>query len=160
MIEKIIEYLNSLSDVQIIPAYTMYNPPAKPYATYYPLSYDSTDHYGAKYREGTVEKTDYRIIAQIQFDIFAGGYKEALKKAVDLRELILFNVRRDLHKINVGIVNSTGVRGLTEKINDKYDYRASFDVKFEYMKTTKEREIELVKTVDLLINNRKEKIGG
>ena len=46
MINRIIELLNKIGDIQIIPAYSEHKPPEKPYSTYSIISLNSADFFG------------------------------------------------------------------------------------------------------------------
>ena len=160
MIKIIIELLNKMSNIQIIPAFTATKPPTKPYATYQVLNINSADFRGytereyIKQDEKYLETTEYRIMARLQFDVYSETQEEALENAAILRELILFNARREIGRIEAGIVKSSEIKLLNEIINAKYEYRCSFDIVFEYMKITKERELELIKEIELLVNEK------
>lgn len=160
MINLIIELLNKISNIQIIPAFTDKKPPKKPYATYQVLNINSADFRGYTEREYIkkdekyLETTEYRIMARLQFDVYSEKQEEALEDATILRELILFNARREIGRIEAGIVKSSEIKLLNEIINAKYEYRCSFDIVFEYMKVTKERELELIKEIELLVNEK------
>lgn len=52
----------------------------------------------------------------------------------------------------------SNVSTLREIIQDKYEYRAMFQITFEYMRVTKEREVFLAKEIELIANEQKEKI--
>ena len=147
MINLIIELLNKMSNIQIIPAFTDKKPPKKSYATYQILNINSADFRG--YTE-----TEYRIMARLQFDVYSETQEEALENSIELRELILFNARREIGRIDAGVVKSSEIKSLNELINAKYEYRCSFDIVFEYMKITKERELELIKEIELLVNEK------
>ena len=137
MIKIIIELLNKMSNIQIIPAFSATKPPKKPYATYQVL-----------------EITEYRIMARLQFDVYSETQEETLENAIELRELILFNARREINRLDAGVVKSSEIKSLNELINSKYEYRCTFDIVFEYIKVTKERELELIKEIELLVNNK------
>lgn len=160
MINLIIELLNKMSNIQIIPAFTDKKPPKKPYATYQVLNINSADFRGYTEREYIkkdekyLETTEYRIMARIQFDVYSETQEDTLENATTLRELILFNARREIGRIEAGIAKSGEIKSLNELINAKYEYRCSFDIVFEYMKITKEREIELIKEIELLVNEK------
>lgn len=164
MIKLIMRYINSLSTIQIIPAYTESSPPIKPFATYYPISISSADFFGAtdiRKEETWEERAQYRVITKLQFDVYATSYIEAIEKAKELKELILFGIRNKLSQYNFGIVSHGLIKNLTEKINEKYDFRASFDIDFEYLTMTEARRTETVKIIENQINeNIKSKIGG
>ena len=93
-------------------------------------------------------------MARLQFDVYSEKQEEALEDATILRELILFNARREIGRIEAGIVKSSEIKLLNEIINAKYEYRCTFDIVFEYMKVTKERELELIKEIELLVNEK------
>ena len=160
MIKIIIELLNKMSNIQIIPAFTDKKPPKKPYATYQVLNINSADFRGYTEREYIkkdekyLETTEYRIMARIQFDVYSETQEETLENATTLRELILFNARREIGRIEAGVAKSGEIKSLNELINAKYEYHCSFDIVFEYMKITKEREIELIKEIELLVNEK------
>ena len=160
MINLIIELLNKMSNIQIIPAFTDKKPPKKPYATYQVLNINSADFRGYTEREYIkkdekyLETTEYRIMARIQFDVYSETQEDTLENATTLRELILFNARREIGRIEAGIAKSGEIKSLNELINAKYEYRCSIDIVFEYMKITKEREIELIKEIELLVNEK------
>lgn len=160
MIKIIIELLNKMSNIQIIPAFTDKKPPKKPYVTYQVLNINSADFRGYTEREYIkkdekyLETTEYRIIVRLQFDVYSETQEEALENATELRELILFNGRREIGRIEAGVVKSSEIKSLNELINSEYEYRCTFDIVFEYMKVTKERELELIKEIELLVNNK------
>ena len=93
-------------------------------------------------------------MARLQFDVYSETQEEALENSTELRELILFNARREIGRIDAGVVKSSEIKSLNELINAKYEYRCSFDIVFEYMKITKERELELIKEIELLVNEK------
>lgn len=160
MIKIIIELLNKMSNIQIIPAFTDKKPPKKPYVTYQVLNINSADFRGYTEREYIkkdekyLETTEYRIIVRLQFDVYSETQEETLENATELRELILFNGRREIGRIEAGVVKSSEIKSLNELINSEYEYRCTFDIVFEYMKVTKERELELIKEIELLVNNK------
>lgn len=160
MIKIIIELLNKMSNIQIIPTFTATKPPKKPYATYQVLNINSADFRGYTEREYIkkdekyLEITEYRIMARLQFDVYSETQEETLENAIELRELILFNARREINRLDAGVVKSSEIKSLNELINSKYEYRCTFDIVFEYMKVTKERELELIKEIELLVNNK------
>ncbi|QYR65698.1 hypothetical protein JY403_10560 [Fusobacterium animalis] len=160
MINLIIELLNKMSNIQIIPAFTDKKSPKKSYATYQILNINSADFRGYTEREYIkkdekyLETTEYRIMARLQFDVYSETQEEALENSIELRELILFNARREIGRIDAGVVKSSEIKSLNELINAKYEYRCSFDIVFEYMKITKERELELIKEIELLVNEK------
>lgn len=162
MIAKIIELLNQINSFQIIPAYMDKKVPQKPYATYYISQVGSHDFFGAteeqKETENYVEKVEYRTEAKVQFDIYADTEEKALEKAMELRELILFQLRYEWGRVRAGIAKYSNVSTLREIIQDKYEYRAMFQITFEYMRVTKEREVFLAKEIELIANEQKEKI--
>ena len=161
MMERIIELLNLISSIQIIPAFTDKKPPKKPYATYQVLNINSADFFGyteRKYIESDkkyIESTEYRIVSRVQFDIFADNQEKVLENAINLRELILFNARIEVGRINAGIIKSSEIKTLNELINQKYEYRATFDIVFEYMKLTKDREAAVVKEIQIIANKKR-----
>ena len=160
MIKIIIELLNKMSNIQIIPAFTATKPPKKPYSTYQVLNINSADFRGYTEREYIkkdekyLEITEYRIMARLQFDVYSETQEATLENAIELRELILFNARREINRLDAGVVKSSEIKSLNELINSKYEYRCTFDIVFEYMKVTKERELELIKEIELLVNNK------
>lgn len=160
MIKIIIELLNKMSNIQIIPAFTATKPSKKPYATYQVLNINSADFRGYTEREYIkkdekyLEITEYRIMARLQFDVYSETQEAALENAIELRELILFNARREINRLDAGVVKSSEIKSLNELINSEYEYRCTFDIVFEYMKVTKERELELIKEIELLVNNK------
>lgn len=160
MIKIIIELLNKMSNIQIIPAFTATKPPKKTYATYQVLNINSADFRGYTEREYIkkdekyLEITEYRIMARLQFDVYSETQEATLENAIELRELILFKARREINRLDAGVVKSSEIKSLNELINSKYEYRCTFDIVFEYMKVTKERELELIKEIELLVNNK------
>lgn len=160
MIKIIIELLNKMSNIQIIPAFTTTKPPEKPYTTYQVLNINSADFRGYTEREYIkkdekyLETTEYRIMTRLQFDVYSETQEETLENAIELRELILFNARREINRLDAGVVKSSEIKSLNELINSEYEYRCTFDIVFEYMKVTKERELELIKEIELLVNNK------
>ena len=160
MIKIIIELLNKMSNIQIIPAFTATKPPKKTYATYQVLNINSADFGGYTEREYIkkdekyLEITEYRIMARLQFDVYSETQEATLENAIELRELILFKARREINRLDAGVVKSSEIKSLNELINSKYEYRCTFDIVFEYMKVTKERELELIKEIELLVNNK------
>ena len=93
-------------------------------------------------------------MARLQFDIYSETQEETLENAIELRELILFNARREINRLDAGVVKSSEIKSLNELINSEYEYRCTFDIVFEYIKVTKERELELIKEIELLVNNK------
>lgn len=160
MINLIIELLNKISNIQIIPAFTDKKSPKKPYATYQVLNINSADFRGYTEREYIkkdekyLETTEYRIMARVQFDVYSETQEKTLENAIELRELILFNARREINRLDAGVVKSSEIKSLNELFNSEYEYRCTFDIVFEYMKVTKERELELIKEIELLVNNK------
>ena len=160
MIKIIIELLNKMSNIQIISAFTDKKSPKKPYATYQVLNINSADFRGYTEREYIkkdekyLETTEYRIMTRLQFDVYSETQEETLENAIELRELILFNARREINRLDAGVVKSSEIKSLNELINSEYEYRCTFDIVFEYMKVTKERELELIKEIELLVNNK------
>ena len=161
MINRIIELLNKIGDIQIIPAYSEYKPPEKPYSTYSIISLNSADFFGeheSKYIEKEniyIETAEYRMLGRIQFDIYCNSQDETIEKATNLREIILFKLRYEWNRIGVGIVKHSEIKNLNEIINSKYEYRSSFDIVFEYIKSTKEREVTIVNEIELIANEQK-----
>ena len=88
MINLIIELLNKMSNIQIIPAFTATKPPKKPYTTYQVLNINSADFRGhtereyIKQDEKYLETTEYRIIARLQFDVYSETQDETLENAI------------------------------------------------------------------------------
>lgn len=163
MIKKIIDLLNKVSAIQIIPSYTEHAPPLKPYATYTIINIKTADFFGAtgseyiKNEDKYLEKTEYRSEAKIQFDVYAEEQADVVEKTTELKELILFILRYEFGRINTGIVRFTDIKMLREEISSKYEYRGSFDVTFEYMKLTAEKEVLIVKEIELIANEQKKK---
>lgn len=161
MINRIIELLNKIGDIQIIPAYSEHKPPEKPYSTYSIISLNSADFFGeheSKYIEKEniyIETAEYRMLGRIQFDIYCNSQDETIEKATNLREIILFKLRYEWSRIGVGIVKHSEIKNLNEIINSKYEYRSSFDIVFEYIKSTKEREVTIVNEIELIANEQK-----
>ena len=161
MIEQIIKLLNSMSVINIIPAYSEKKPPKKPYATYCVISKETKDFFGSSEREynaednSNLEKRRYREIATIQFDMYENSLAGNFLKAQRLFELIIFNLRKEWGYIDVGIVKFSKITNLREEIQNKYERRASFDVTFEYINLTEERKIEIAETIELIANNHK-----
>ena len=147
MIKLIMELLNFKSKIQIIPAFTNKEPPSKPYATYQILNINSADFFGyteRKYLESDKkykEQTEYRMTTRVQFDVFGENQEKTLEQAIDLRELILFKLRYEFGIVKVGIVKNSEIKILNEVINEKYEYRAIFDITFEFIKMKDERII-------------------
>lgn len=164
MIKKIIELLNKVSSIQIISAYTEHIPPQKPYAIYTVINIKTPDFFGAtesEYIENEdkyLEKSEYRTEARIQFDIYAEEQERTLEKATELKELILFILRYEFSRISAGVVRFTDIKMLREDISNKYEYRASFDITFEYMKLTAEKEVLIAREIELIVNEQKERI--
>jgi len=67
----------------------------------------------------------------------------------------LFKLRYEWNRIGVGIVKHSEIKNLNEIINSKYEYRSSFDIVFEYIKSTKEREVTIVNEIELIANEQK-----
>lgn len=161
MINRIIDLLNKIGDFQIIPAYSEHKPPEKPYSTYSIISLNSKDFFGEhenKYVEKEnmyLETTQYRMLGRVQFDIYCNSQDETIEKAANLRETILFKLRYEWNRIGVGIVKHSEIKNLNEIINSKYEYRSSFDIVFEYIKSTKEREVTIVTEIELIANEQK-----
>ena len=162
MIKLIMELLNFKSKIQIIPAFTNKETPSKPYATYQILNINSADFFGyteRKYLESDKkykEQTEYRMTTRVQFDVFGENQEKTLEQAIDLRELILFKLRYEFGIVKVGIVKNSEIKILNEVINAKYEYRASFDITFEFIKMTDERIIELVREIKAEVEKRGE----
>lgn len=162
MIKLIMELLNFKSKIQIIPAFTNKEPPSKPCATYQILNINSADFFGyteRKYLESDKkykEQTEYRMTTRVQFDVFGENQEKTLEQAIDLRELILFKLRYEFGIVKVGIVKNSEIKILNEVINAKYEYRASFDITFEFIKMTDERIIELVREIKAEVEKRGE----
>ena len=162
MTKLIMELLNFKSKIQIIPAFTNKEPPSKPYATYQILNINSADFFGyteRKYLESDKkykEQTEYRMTTRVQFDVFGENQEKTLEQAIDLRELILFKLRYEFGIVKVGIVKNSEIKILNEVINAKYEYRASFDITFEFIKMTDERIIELVREIKAEVEKRGE----
>ena len=160
MINRIIDLLNKIGDFQIIPAYSEHKPPEKPYSTYSIISLNSKDFFGeheSKYVEKEniyLETTQYRMLGRVQFDIYCNSQDETIEKATNLREIILFKLRYEWSRIGVGIVKHSEIKNLNEIINSKYEYRSSFDIVFEYIKSTKEREVSIVNKIELIANKK------
>lgn len=158
MIEQIIKLLNSISEIQIISAYSEEELPRKPYATYTVISKKAKDFFGATEKKYDVSTNSYkevgryREVAKIQFDVYAN---KNFEKAQRLFELILFILRKEWRYIDTGIVSFSEIKNLREEIKNKYEYRTSFDVDFEYMNLTKERETLIAETIELIANDIK-----
>lgn len=166
MIEQIIRLLNSISSIQIIPAYSEKKPPEKPYATYCVISKKIKDFYGAsekRYSENNnnyKEKRRYRETATIQFDVYEKSLSGHFLKAQRLFEMVIFILRKEWKYIDVGIVNFSNIKVLRQEIQSDYEIRASFDITFEYMNLTEERKVEIAETVELIANKQKTIIEG
>lgn len=161
MIEQIIELLNSISDINIIPAYSEKNLPEKPYATYCVISKKAKDFFGYSERKynssdnSNREKRRYRETAVIQFDVYEDSISGEFLKAQKLFELIVFILRKEWKNVDVGIVEFSEIKNLREEIQNKYERRASFDVTFEYMNLTEERKVEIAEIIELIANKEK-----
>lgn len=166
MIKKIIELLNKVSAIQIISSYTEHAPPPKPYATYTIINIKTADFFGAteseyiKNEDKYLEKTEYRSEAKIQFDVYAEEQGDVVEKTTELKELILFILRYEFNRINAGIVRFSDIKMLREEISSKYEYRGSFDVTFEYMKLTAEKEVLIAREIELIANEQRARIKG
>ncbi len=166
MIEQIIRLLNSISSIQIIPAYSEKKPPEKPYATYCVISKEAKDFYGASERKYLEEdnsykdKRRYREKATIQFDVYEDDISGNFFKAQRLFEMVIFILRKEWKYIDVGIVNFSNIKVLRQEIQSDYEIRASFDITFEYMNLTEERKVEIAETVELIANKQKTIIEG
>lgn len=164
MIASIIDLLNQINSFQVIPAYTEKKVPEKPYGTFYITDIGSHDFFGAieeNKKEGETEyteTTEYRMETKVQFDIYADTQEEVLEKAMELRELILFRLRYEWGRIRVGIAKHSNVNSFREIIQGKYEHRAMFQIIFESMRMTKEREVWLAKEIELIANEQTEKI--
>lgn len=165
MIRAIIKLLNKVSAIQIIPAHSAKEVPAKPYATYLLISKDTKDFYGAtnkiydKKANEYVETRRYREVSTIQFDIYEDNIYGEFEKAQRLFELIIFNLRKKWSYLDVGIVSFSKIRNLREEIQNEFERRASFDVSFEYMNLTKERRVEIAEVIELIANDEMNKIN-
>lgn len=156
MIEKLIEFFNQVSKIQIIPAYTEITPPKKPYATYQIISKSSKDFGKATHfnKEKGTETVTYREECRVQFDVYE-SLEENFINSSKLLEMIIFLLRKEYTFLKIGVKNHTQIKVLREEIQDKYEYRGSFDVVFEYMNTTDERKIEFAETIEYLLNEYK-----
>ena len=96
------------------------------------------------------------MTTRVQFDVFGENQEKTLEQAIDLRELILFKLRYEFGIVKVGIVKNSEIKILNEVINAKYEYRASFDITFEFIKMTDERIIELVREIKAEVEKRGE----
>ena len=154
MIEQIIKLLNSISVINIIPAYSEKKPPKKPYATYCVISKKTKDFFGYSERKynssdkSNIEKRRYRETAVIQFDVYEDSISGEFLKAQRLFELIIFILRKEWRNIDAGIVEFS-------EIKNKYERRASFDVTFEYLNLTEERKVEIAEVIELIANKEK-----
>ena len=133
MIEQIIKLLNSMSVINIIPAYSEKKPPKKPYATYCVISKKAKDFFAYSERKynssdnSNREKRRYRETVVIQFDVYEDSISGEFLKAQKLLELIIFILRKEWRNIDVGIVEFSEIKNLREEIQNKYERRASFD---------------------------------
>lgn len=155
MIAQIMELLNETSNIQIIENYTKNTPPTKPYAAYTIINTNSKDlgytySYYDENKKAHIEKSRYRETATIQFDIYTINAFEALNKGKELRNLIIFVLRKEWTRIETGIVSFTAVESKREEIKSKYEYWSKFDVTFEYMTLTAEREVQIAEIIDLI----------
>lgn len=162
MIEKILKLLNEVSKIQIITAYTTKTPPKKPFATYSTILLDSKDYFGSddekKINDKNIEETSqYREIATIQFDVYAESEIDSLQQARILQQLILFKLRYYWGRIGVGIAGFSKIKTLNELIQEKYEFRNTFDIKFEYFVSAK-RKTEVIKIIELIASELKEEI--
>ncbi len=160
MIEKIIKLLNDVSKIQIINAYTTQKPPKKPFATYSTLFLDSKDYFGGDIEEKVDKKNikefgKYREIATIQFDVYATSEIECLQKARELQQLILFKLRYYWSRVGVGIAGFSNIKSFNELIQESYEFRSTFDIKFEYIVTT-ERKTEIIELIEIIAKQFKE----
>lgn len=156
MITQIMKLLNETSDIQVIENYTKNTPPTKPYAAYTIININSKDlgHTSSYYDEekkSHIEKSRYRETATIQFYIYSNNALEATNKGKELRNLIIFILRKEWPRIDTGIVSFTAIESKREEIKSKYEYWSKFDVTFEYMTLTAEREVQVAETVDLIV---------
>lgn len=156
MIVKLIELFNEVSQIQIIPAYTEFSPPEKPYATYQIISKTSKDFGRATHfnKKNSSETVTYREECKIQFDIYEKR-EDNFKHCQKLLELIVFILRKEYSFLKVGIKNYSEIKFLQEEIQNKYEYRGTFDITFEYMNITDERKVEFAETVEYLANEYK-----
>lgn len=156
MIVKLIELFNEISQVQIIPAYTEFSPPEKPYATYQIISNASKDFGRATHfnKENSSETATYREECTVQFDVYEKR-EDNFKYCRKLLELIIFILRKEYSFLKVGVKNYSKIEFLQEEIQNKYEYRGMFEVTFEYMNTTDERKVEFAETIEYLVNEYK-----
>ena len=156
MIVKLIELSNEVSQVQIIPAYTEFSPPEKPYATYQIISNASKDFGRATHfnKENSSETATYREECTVQFDVYEKR-EDNFKYCRKLLELIIFILRKEYSFLKVGVKNYSKIEFLQEEIQNKYEYRGMFEVTFEYMNTTDERKVEFAETIEYLVNEYK-----
>ena len=156
MIVKLIELFNKVSQIQIIPAYTEFSPPEKPYATYQISSKNSKDFGRAPHfnKENSSETATYREECTIQFDVYEKR-EDNFKYCRKLLELIIFILRKEYSFLKVGVKNYSKIEFLQEEIQNKYEYRGMFEVTFEYMNTTDERKVEFAETIEYLVNEYK-----
>lgn len=156
MIVKLIELFNEVSQVQIIPVYTEFSPPEKPYATYQIISNASKDFGRATHfnKENSSETATYREECTVQFDVYEKR-EDNFKYCRKLLELIIFILRKEYSFLKVGVKNYSKIEFLQEEIQNKYEYRGMFEVTFEYMNTTDERKVEFAETIEYLVNEYK-----
>ena len=156
MIVKLIELFNEVSQIQIIPAYTEFSPPEKPYATYQIISNASKDVGRATHfnKENSSETATYREECTVQFDVYEKR-EDNFKYCRKLLELIIFILRKEYSFLKVGVKNYSKIEFLQEEIQNKYEYRGMFEVTFEYMNTTDERKVEFAETIEYLVNEYK-----
>ena len=104
MIEQIIKLLNSMSVINIIPAYSEKKPPEKPYATYCVISKKAKDFFAYSERKynssdnSNREKRRYRETVVIQFDVYEDSISGEFLKAQRLFELIIFHTSERVEK--------------------------------------------------------------
>lgn len=156
MIVKLIELFNEVSQIQIIPAYTEFSTPEKPYATYQIISNASKDFGRATHfnKENSSETATYREECTVQFDVYEKR-EDNFKYCRKLLELIIFILRKEYSFLKVGVKNYSKIEFLQEEIQNKYEYRGMFEVTFEYMNTTDERKVEFAETIEYLLNEYK-----
>ena len=156
MIVKLIELFNEVSQIQIIPAYTEFSPPEKPYATYQIISKTSKDFGRATHfnKENSSETATYREECTVQFDVYEKR-EDNFKYCRKLLELIIFILRKEYSFLKVGVKNYSKIEFLQEEIQNKYEYRGMFEVTFEYMNITDERKVEFAETIEYLVNEYK-----
>ena len=143
-------------NMQIIPVYNFDEIPPVPFATYDVYDTDSDiarEDYKDILENKIIEYATEREEVKIRFKIYSYSHTEAYTEFKKLLFNILFTWRDKIIKSHVSILNHREEGQRTEELEEGYIYAYSFSLTIG-LNTLIAREIELLETVNVNLNNK------